>query len=82
MVSHLTPCASSQFIDIVLEFVALERRPSLSNASPRLPPELLDQIVGHLHDDRRALSNCSIASRALLPRARHHLFSHIRLNDS
>lgn len=39
-----------------------------------LPSELNDRILDFLHDDRRALCNCSLACRDWLPTSRHHLF--------
>ncbi|KAF9457923.1 hypothetical protein BDZ94DRAFT_1271937 [Collybia nuda] len=44
---------------------------------PPLPTEIKDEIVNHLHDDRKALLACSLATTALLAPARHHLFSEV-----
>ncbi|TCD70359.1 hypothetical protein EIP91_003711 [Steccherinum ochraceum] len=41
---------------------------------PRLPQELTDIIIDHFHDDKKALSLCSLVSRDWLWSARYHLF--------
>ena len=50
-----------------------------SNASrtPRLPQELLDEIIGHLADDFTSLRRCAIAATAFVPSCRRHLFRRI-----
>ena len=45
---------------------------------PRLPPELLDQVVDSLHDSRDALKNCCLISKPWIPHARKHLFAEVR----
>ena len=45
--------------------------------SPFLPPEILDLIVDHLHDERTALEACCLVSRPWVHRARRHLFFRI-----
>ena len=45
--------------------------------NPHLPPELLDHVVGHLHDTENALRNCCLVSKSWIPRARKHLFANI-----
>ena len=42
-----------------------------------LPPELLDHVVGLLHDIPGALKSCCLVSKSWIPRARRHLFSHV-----
>jgi hypothetical protein len=41
---------------------------------PRLPPEIVDTVINHLRDDKRALSACSLTCKQLLPSSRFHLF--------
>lgn len=43
-------------------------------ASKRLPQELVDIIIDHLHDDRHALAASALVCRAWVPPSRHHLF--------
>lgn len=45
----------------------------------RLPQELVDHIVDHLHDDPLTLNSCSLVCHAWLPTSRLHLFSKISL---
>ena len=49
--------------------------------TPHLPAELLDHIIDHLHDDKRALSNCCLVSKSWIPRTRKHLFANIHFFD-
>ena len=51
-------------------------------SNPRLPAELLDDVVDHLHDTEYALRNCCVVSRSWIPRARKHLFAHINLSTA
>lgn len=44
---------------------------------PQLPYELSDHIIDFLHDDKGALSSCSLTCQAWLPAARYHLFNHV-----
>ena len=46
-------------------------------SNPRLPAEILDYIVDHLHDTEDALRNCSLVSKSWIPRTRKHLFAYI-----
>lgn len=46
---------------------------------PRLPQELVDHIVDHLHDDPITLNSCSLVCHAWLPTSRLHLFAKISL---
>ncbi|KAF7326241.1 hypothetical protein MKEN_00476800 [Mycena kentingensis (nom. inval.)] len=63
--------------------VAASPPPSRS-PSPEPPPalaqELIDLILDFLHSDRRTLLSASLAARAFVPRARHHLFRKIVLS--
>jgi hypothetical protein len=45
---------------------------------PRLPPEMLDYVIDHLHDTRDALRNCCLVSKSWIPRTRKHLFADIK----
>ncbi|KAJ7595199.1 hypothetical protein C8J56DRAFT_380949 [Mycena floridula] len=42
-----------------------------------LHPEILDEVLDHLSQDQQTLLQCSLSSKSLLPRSRHHLFSTI-----
>jgi len=42
-----------------------------------LPPEILDLIVDHLHDEPTTLRTCCFVSRSWVPRTRRHLFADI-----
>lgn len=42
-----------------------------------LPPEILDLIVDHLHDQPDTLRACCIVSKSWVPRTRTHLFAHV-----
>jgi hypothetical protein len=44
----------------------------------RLPAEILDYVVDHLHDTQDALRNCCLVSKSWVPRARKHLFADIK----
>ena len=43
-------------------------------------PELLDQIIDHLHNDRPTLLHLGLISRQTLIRSRFHLFSELEFN--
>ncbi|KDR67792.1 hypothetical protein GALMADRAFT_257631 [Galerina marginata CBS 339.88] len=45
----------------------------------RLPQELVDHIIDHLHDNPLALNNCARVCHAWLPTSRLHLFAKISL---
>ena len=45
-----------------------------------LPPEILDYIVDHLHDQRETLKQCCLVSTSWIPRTRKHLFAKITFN--
>ena len=49
-------------------------------SDPQLPAELLDHIVDLLHD-KISLRNCCLLSKSWIPRARKHLFAHIKFHD-
>ena len=46
-----------------------------------LPPEILDLIVDHLHNERAALKTCCLVSKSWVPRTRKHLFAHLIFGD-
>ncbi|KAF9066123.1 hypothetical protein BDP27DRAFT_1151553, partial [Rhodocollybia butyracea] len=50
--------------------------PSFSSSSQahHYPQELVDEIIGFLHDDKGGLLHCSLVCRAWMPAARYHLF--------
>jgi len=48
-------------------------------SNPRLPAEILDHVVEHLHDAKHALRNCCLVSKSWIPRTRQHLFADINL---
>ena len=45
--------------------------------TPRLPQELLDEIIDHLADDSVSLRRCSTAARVFVPSCRSHLFKRV-----
>ena len=47
-----------------------------------LPPEILDLIIDHLHDEPATLKICCVVSKPWVPRARKHLFADIELHAS
>jgi hypothetical protein len=47
-------------------------------SDPRLPAEMLDHIIDHLHDTRDALRNCCLVSKSWIPRTRKYLFADIK----
>ncbi|KAI0326794.1 hypothetical protein GY45DRAFT_1437382 [Cubamyces sp. BRFM 1775] len=47
----------------------------------RLPIELIEQIIDHLHDDLQTLRTLALVSYALLPAARYHIFHRIIVHE-
>ena len=47
-----------------------------------LPPEILDLIVDHLHDEQAALKACCIVSKSWILRARKQLFARVEFRTS
>lgn len=45
---------------------------------PRLPQEMVDQVLDQLHDDRAALERCSLVSRPWARSTARHLFDRVR----
>lgn len=52
----------------------------MSSGLSRLPQELVDHIVDHLHDDPASLLACATVCRGWLPASRVHLFARIHLD--
>ena len=48
-----------------------------------LPPELIDNIIDHFHDDPATLHSCALVNSAWLPASRYHIFHRvsIRFNE-
>jgi len=46
---------------------------------PRLPAEILDHVVDHLHDAKHTLRSCCLVSKSWIPRTRKYLFADIDL---
>jgi hypothetical protein len=44
---------------------------------PRLPPEIIDTVIDHLHSDKPSLAACALISKDFLPSTRFHLFSEV-----
>ena len=44
------------------------------------PPEILDHIIDHLHDEPTTLKTCCLVSKSLVPRTRTHIFAHIEFH--
>ena len=53
-------------------------RPPQSSMACPLPPEMLDLIIDHLHDERAALNACCVTAKWWIPRARKHLFARLK----
>ena len=55
-----------------------QSKPTPPPANPQtdalLPPELIDQVIDYLHDDKQTLRSCSLLCRLFVPSARFHLF--------
>jgi len=47
-----------------------------------LPPEILDIVVDHLHDEPAVLRACCLVSKSLVPRSRTHLFAHVIFSNA
>ena len=45
--------------------------------STSLPPEILDSIIDHLHNDSTALKGCCVVSKSWIHRTRSHLFARV-----
>ena len=50
--------------------------------SSSLPPEILDLIVDHLHDEPTTLKACCLLSKSWVSRTRLHLFNHVKFLPS
>ena len=50
--------------------------------SSSLPPEILDLIIDHLHDEPTTLRACCLVCKPWVPRTRIHLFDRVRFSSS
>jgi hypothetical protein len=73
----LTPTPLSSQRCVFLSFMAVSMQLTVFR---RLPLEVIETIMDHLHDDRKALETCSLVCKALTPRAQFRLFFNITLN--
>ena len=48
--------------------------------TPQLPPELLELIVDHLHDEPTTLRSCCLVSKSWVQRTRQHLFAGVEFD--
>ena len=48
---------------------------------PRLPPEVSEYVIDLLHSQPETLGGCCLVSKSWVPRARKHLFRHVRLRS-
>ena len=48
---------------------------------PPLPPEIIDGIIEHLHDDKGALKQCSLASKQLASHTQRYLFNAVEITS-
>ena len=74
-------CESEESLQMIAQRAAIWALCLLTSAAmsvPHLPPELLDHIVDFLYDSSDALKNCSLASKAWIPRARKRLFADVK----
>lgn len=46
-----------------------------------LPPEIIEQIIDHLHDDRETLKSFCLVSKLFVPRTQKYLFEDITINN-
>lgn len=59
-----------------------QNRQQQSTSSPSaIPPELIDHIVDHLHDDKQSLIQCSRTSRVFSHATSYHLFGTISISS-
>ena len=68
--------------EIELRRYSLSRRLSSLSSSwnMRLPLELTDTVIDHLHNDQQALSACALTCRVWLPTVRFHRFRNVSLS--
>lgn len=48
----------------------------------RLPLEIIEQTIDHLHGDRTTLATCSLVSASWVHESRNHLFHSLKVTDS
>ena len=71
-----TPTSSSEVSSARLTFLAQTAMVC------SLPPEILDIVTDHLHDQPTALRACCLVSKSWVPRSRIHLFARVESNAS
>ena len=61
-----------------------DSRPPLSRTAMSCPspPEIIDLIVDHLHNEPATLKACCVVSTSWIQRARKHLFAHVEFHTS
>ena len=47
-----------------------------------LPPEMLDIIIDHLHDEPTTLKVCCVVSKSWVPRTRKHIFARVEFDSN
>ena len=62
------------------QFVGLVPTPIMVN--PTVPPELVDRVIDHLHDDKPSLGRCALVCHGWLPSSRLHLFEWVRIDSA
>jgi hypothetical protein len=50
-------------------------------SNPRLPAEILDHIVDHLHNAEDELISCCLVSKSWIPRTRKHIFANVEFRN-
>ncbi|KAK0211970.1 hypothetical protein IW262DRAFT_1412772 [Armillaria fumosa] len=78
---HKSPNSISHHGSTLAAKTAEENSPTYS-ITTYIPPELIDEIIDHLKDDKDALLMCSLVCRLFYPRTRVHLFRAISITDS
>jgi hypothetical protein len=59
-----------------------QRLTVLVHTTMSLPPEILDLIVDHLHDEPTALKACCVVSKSWIHRTRTHLFASVEFHPA
>jgi hypothetical protein len=63
-----------------LEALNHQAKPSTSiSHRGRLPPEVIDMIIGMLRTERAVLTTCALVCKSWVPASRHHLYSHVTI---
>lgn len=68
---------------IVREFGGTDngRSVTLAETTMSLPPEILDLIVDHLHNEPIALKACCVVSKSWVPRSRRFIFARVEFDS-